>query len=114
MEVIKLGDRLRQARTRARMTQCELGKRMQVSGVAVSYWENGANEPSIDHLKRLCDTLDITLDWLCFGDAKSGGYIDCGRMTPGVEQTLLATIGAWPVEQLKQFSRAVSDLLEAA
>src|SRR5688572_12863806 len=112
-EVIRIGDRLRMARRRAGLTQSDLGKKVRVTGVAISYWENGANEPTIANLKMLCDVLDITLGWLLFGDATAGGYINCERLTPGVEQTLLATIGTWPLERRRQFSRSLAELAEA-
>ena len=112
--IIKLGDRLRAARRRNDLTQQQLGKRVGVTGVAISYWENGTNEPSIANLKQLCDALDITLDWLLFGDAAAGGYIDCRQLTPGVEQTLLHAIGAWPPERRRQFYRSLAQLAEAS
>lgn len=54
-------------RSEKQLSQAELAKRLYVSRQAVSKWENGDAEPSIDKLVLLAKTFNVTLDTLILG-----------------------------------------------
>ncbi|MFT4178753.1 MAG: helix-turn-helix transcriptional regulator [Thermomonas sp.] len=61
------GDRLREARVAAGMTQEQLGFELGVSKSAVSAWENGRETPSFRSLPELRRQLRRSLDELICG-----------------------------------------------
>lgn len=54
--------RIREARLARGMTQKELAKKVGVSEVAVSYWENGQAMPQTARLRRIAGVLGVTID----------------------------------------------------
>ena len=52
-----MGERIRQMRRRAFLSQRELAAKVGVSIVAVFYWEKGARRPSLASLKRLAEVF---------------------------------------------------------
>lgn len=62
------GDRLRDARARAELTQDLLSEKVGVTKASVSSWENNRDTPQFKHLAPLQAALDgISLDWLICG-----------------------------------------------
>lgn len=59
-----IGPRIRDARTRAGMTQEILGRRCGVSRAAIAQWENSTTRPSLAHLQRAADALGVWVSWL--------------------------------------------------
>lgn len=66
--VTTFGERLRDAREAARMTQEELGFALGVTNSAVSGWERGREVPSFALLSKLRGLVKISLDELICGD----------------------------------------------
>lgn len=62
------------AREKAKMTQEELAKRINVTQGAVAQWESGRTRPRSDTLVRLADILGCTVDELL-----RGGEQQCQR-----------------------------------
>jgi len=63
-------------RTRQRMkdlnlTHSEMGKILGITQGAVSHYLTGHNEPSVERFMQICQALDVSADWLLFGDARS-------------------------------------------
>ncbi len=58
------GDRLRELREEKQLTQEELGKLLNVSRQAVSSYEKGENEPTIDALVKIANIFNVSLDYL--------------------------------------------------
>ena len=63
-------------RTRQRMkdlhlTHSEMGEILGVTPGAVSHYLTGHNEPSVERFIKICQALDVSADWLLFGDARS-------------------------------------------
>ena len=54
--------RLKELRTEKGVTQIEVAKILNMSKMAVSHWENGDSEPSIEQLKILAIYFDVTVD----------------------------------------------------
>ena len=59
-----LSARIRTARERHGWTQAELGQRADMAAAAVSHFENGVRQPSLESLVRLADALDVSTDEL--------------------------------------------------
>jgi len=56
--------RLRQLRKGQKLTQEQLGKRIDVTKVSISCYENGTRTPDMETRQRLADALDVSVDCL--------------------------------------------------
>lgn len=65
---MKLGERIKLARKRLRMTQKELGDKFGISEQAVSGWERGETTPEYDKLSQLRLVLRVNYAWLMEGN----------------------------------------------
>lgn len=61
--------RLKELRLEKNVSQLEVAKMLNMSKMAVSHWEKGNSEPSIEQLKLLAAYFDVSIDYLV-------GYID--------------------------------------
>ena len=61
--------RLKELRLEKNVSQLEVAKILNMSKMAVSHWEKGNSEPSIEQLKILAAYFDVSIDYLV-------GYID--------------------------------------
>lgn len=61
---LKLGERIKAARSERRMTQDELGERLGRTKGAISQWETNVTAPGADIVESLADALGVTLKWL--------------------------------------------------
>lgn len=59
-----MGNRLRELRLRAELTQEALARKADVGNDAVRNWEKGRRTPGLDMAVKLADALEITLDEL--------------------------------------------------
>jgi HTH-type transcriptional regulator, competence development regulator len=59
-----LGDRLRRLRLEKKLTQEELGKKINVTKVSISGYENGNRTPDTETLQKLADFFNVTTDYL--------------------------------------------------
>jgi transcriptional regulator with XRE-family HTH domain len=57
-------NRLRHLRKAKGYSQKELADKMGLTLAAISKWETGYNEPSVDDIGRLCRILECTADYL--------------------------------------------------
>lgn len=58
----RIGNKLREARIRRRLTQSQLAEEVNVSPGTISNWENGNTSPKVKKIKELCLTLKIDID----------------------------------------------------
>lgn len=56
--------RLRELRKEKGVSQLELAKLLNMSKMAISHWEKGNSEPSIEQLKVLARFFDVSIDYL--------------------------------------------------
>ncbi len=56
--------RLKELRTEKNISQVEIAKLLNMSKMAISHWEKGHSEPSIDQLKQLATFFDVSIDFL--------------------------------------------------
>ena len=61
--------RLKELRLEKNVSQLEVAKMLNMSKMAVSHWEKGNSEPSIEQLRILAAYFDVSIDYLV-------GYID--------------------------------------
>lgn len=57
-----LGQRIKELRTDARLTQAQLAKLIEVSQKAVDYWERSVNEPKASYVIKLVRVFNISFD----------------------------------------------------
>ncbi|MDR0914537.1 MAG: helix-turn-helix domain-containing protein [Oscillospiraceae bacterium] len=54
------GLKLKSARKQANLRQAQLAKMLDVSGNAISNWENGVSKPDILTLEKICEILNVS------------------------------------------------------
>ena len=64
----KIGRFIARSRKEKKLTQAELGEKLNVSYKAVSKWENGRSMPDISIMQELCNILGISLNELFAGE----------------------------------------------
>ena len=62
--MIKFEQSLKELRLSKNLSQKDLGEQIGTTYSAISYWENGVNEPKICHIIALCSFFDVTADYL--------------------------------------------------
>lgn len=61
--------RLKELRIEKGVTQTEIANILHMSKMAISHWEKGNSEPSVEQLKILAAYFDVSVDYLI-------GYVD--------------------------------------
>ncbi len=56
--------RLKELRMEKGISQIEIAKLVNMSKMAISHWERGHSEPSIEQLKILATFFDVSVDYL--------------------------------------------------
>lgn len=56
--------RLKELRLEKGLAQIEIAKIVNMSKMAISHWEKGNSEPSIEQLKLLAKFFDVSVDYL--------------------------------------------------
>lgn len=64
------GEKLRQARKNASMSQEELAVKMNVSRSAIAKWETDKGMPDVQNLKAIANVLNISIDYLLDEETK--------------------------------------------
>ena len=67
---------LRKIRTDKGLSQRELADKICVTRSAITHWENGSRMPDADTIARLCQFLDVNLDFLLGNDIIAGEGIN--------------------------------------
>ncbi|WHH57179.1 helix-turn-helix transcriptional regulator [Petroclostridium sp. X23] len=60
----KLGKRIKEERLKSKMTQEELAEKIALSSVYISHMECGTAKPSLETLVKVCNALDVTIDYV--------------------------------------------------
>lgn len=64
MNHYEIGNHIYNLRVARGLTQRDVASKLAISDKAISKWENGTSQPSVDNLQKLADIFDITLDEL--------------------------------------------------
>lgn len=64
-----INDRIREARSIAKMTQDALAKRLKLTKSTISQWESGMTTPNGKNLINLAEALNVSPEWLLTGMA---------------------------------------------
>lgn len=65
------GERLKQAREGAGLTQAGLGAQIGKPKQNVWDWETGRAQPSLDTITKLAEALNVSAGWLAFGEERT-------------------------------------------
>ncbi len=76
----EMKDRIRARRIQLDITQQHLSKKLGVSRVSVTKWENGTTKPVGENLFQLALALQVSTEWLLYGDGASP--VDDIKVTP--------------------------------
>lgn len=99
-----IGQRMKQRRKLAGMSQTDLGKIVGVSKVAVSQWENGDTQPNGENLLKMAQALDCPPEWILSGignpseEVTIDGAMRLKGMIPVISEV---QAGAW--SEIKEF-----------
>ena len=99
---MSLGKTLADLRKKAKMTQSELGERLNISAQAISKWENDLSEPDVSTIRRLAEIFNVSVSYIIDPDNVNNDeqfapssieppLIDTGEEPPliGMEETQL-------------------------
>ena len=64
---MSIGERILKIRKEKKLTQESLAKKLYISRTKLSKIENDTSTINTDLAKRICEALDITLDYLVYG-----------------------------------------------
>lgn len=67
----KIGNFIRELRTKKRLSQKDLANQLGVTVAAVSKWENGKNIPDISNLKAIAELFEVSLTEIINGEINS-------------------------------------------
>lgn len=57
-------ERLKELRTKKKLSHIELGEKIGVNGSSISHWENGNVSPSLENVEKLVEFFGVTLHYL--------------------------------------------------
>lgn len=84
------GERIRNARKKAGLTQRELAEKLKISEQGISQWETGARNPKLGTIKEIADALDVPFKLLLSEDKEERS----NPMSKNDDTTNLAALGA--------------------
>lgn len=64
----EIAKRLKEARENAKMKQTELAERLGKAQTTIASMENGRSTESFKTLKSICEILNVSADWILFGN----------------------------------------------
>lgn len=65
-----LKDRIKSLRTRKKLTQSEMAKRIGVARTTYAMYEQGHREPDYETLEKIADYFEVSIDYLLGRDSK--------------------------------------------
>lgn len=72
---MKIGERIKEAREKAGLSQSDLARKMGVKSSSVQEWEKNETSPRRHRIEKLAETLNVTPFWLEFGTEPSGSKL---------------------------------------
>jgi transcriptional regulator with XRE-family HTH domain len=83
------GDKLRQARERAKLTQAQLAEKLGVEPSTVSKWENAKDFAGAEHLPTITKTLGTSSDYfeILNSELRAKGISEAAKLLVGLQAT---------------------------
>ena len=91
---MELGEKLKQARAAAGLTQEQVAEALLVTRQTISNWENGRTYPDIESVVRLSEVYALSLDELLKGDRKMVEHLRESTDIVKSNKKLLAAVGS--------------------
>ena len=86
----RIGERIRNRRRELRLTQEALAERANISVSFVGHLERAEKIPSVNTLARICDSMQVSLDYIVFGRKRV-----CDRESCPIYADIQGIIGAY-------------------
>ncbi|WP_191970948.1 XRE family transcriptional regulator [Methylobacterium soli] len=111
-----LGDALRDAREKLKLSKAQLGRDLKISGAAISQWEAGETVPTTHNLLRVAKALRINLNEAPFSqhlhdatsfDEAAGASVRHGEQSEAASSNVREDREAPPFATIQGFSRDV-------
>lgn len=78
--------RLKELRIRENLSQIELSKKLNISNVTLSQYENGVRRPDLNTVSEFADFFNVTTDYLLGRSSKPGAYVNKGSRAFELEE----------------------------
>lgn len=101
MESVTFGKRLTEVRKLRKLSQDELGKRVDVHGAVIGRYERDEVKPSIEMAKALAEVLEVSLDYLVgstdtlLEKAVVNKILDIQKLKPNDKEHVFALLDAF-------------------
>lgn len=101
MESVTFGKRLTEVRKLRKLSQDELGKRVDVHGAVIGRYERDEVKPSIEMAKALAEVLEVSLDYLVgstdtlLDKAVMKKILDIQKLKPNDKEHVFALLDAF-------------------
>ena len=69
-------DKLKELRKSKELTQTQVANLLNMSKTGYASWEQGLSQPSIEHLKLLCNIFEVSADYLIGLEDENGDKIN--------------------------------------
>ncbi|WP_170111921.1 XRE family transcriptional regulator [Photobacterium frigidiphilum] len=116
MNVMKMsettfGERIKKLREENAFTQKELAKKIKVTPMAISQWENNTTEPKGSNLRALVSLFDVTFEWLLLGVQRKEVIIDnAACVSIPFYENVAASAGLGTIPINREFSHVSIDI----
>lgn len=97
------GEKLKNLRIRAGLTQDELAKKLNASKQSISRYENSTREPNIKTAKRIADALGVSLESLAINEPVVSSHTTNINISPSLAFKL-ARLDAPDQEKVEAFT----------
>lgn len=106
--------RLKEIRERRELSQQELADRVGISGRQIWRYENGESDPTGDVLRRLAQTLEVSIDYLLGLVDDPSGHLREEDLSPMERKLIQAFRLGRIVEASKAFTALVEEVDKAS
>lgn len=100
MDLVAIGNRIRQAREAKGWSQEDVAKIVNLSPSTVSQWENGGQRIKIDTLAVVAQALECSVDWLLYGKERVEKLDTSAQLERALRRPLLDMLPVKPVPLL--------------
>lgn len=99
----KLSERLRELRTKYKLTQKDVATKLGITESAYGYYEQGRNEPSLQTIIKLAQTYDVSISYL-LGEADRENKCLNKTIDPEIKEFIKDMLDA-PKEEREELKR---------